>query len=79
MLDSMEQLKQVAPWLVDTQDSDDLDSLDHEELKNQMKEVLGFLENAQATVDGMDKDAVVEALSFLNKAKTIIKQHGDEL
>ena len=44
-----------------------------------MKEVLGFLENAQATVDGMDKDAVVEASSFLNKAKTIIKQHGDEL
>ena len=79
LLDSMEQFKQVAAWLVDSQDSDDLDSLGHEELKNQMKEVLGFLANAQVTVDGMDKDAVVEALSFLNKEKTIIKQHGDEL
>lgn len=79
LVDSVEQFKQVVPLLLDTLDSDDLNSLGYEELKNRMKEVLGFLVKVEATVDGMDKDTVVEALSFLNKEKTIIKQHGDEL
>lgn len=79
LVDSVEQFKQVVPLLLDTLDSDDLNSLGYEELKNRMKEVLGFLVKVEATVDGMDKDTVVEALSFLNKARTVIKQRNNEL
>ena len=79
LLDSMEQFKQVTTWLVETQDSDYLNSLSYEELKKQMNEALSFLANAYATVDRMDKDAVMEVLSLLNKATTIIKQYKDEL
>ena len=64
---------------METQDSDYLNSLSYEELKKQMNEALSFLANAYATVDRMDKDAVMEVLSLLNKATTIIKQYKDEL
>ena len=78
LVDSVEQFKQVAPLLLDNLDSDDLNSLGYNELMMKMKEVLDYLTNAQATVDRMDKDALVEALSFLIKARTIIRQYDKE-
>ena len=78
LIDSIKQFRDVAQWLLDTEDSDDLSSLDDEELKNQMKDRLSFLANAQATVDKMDKNEVVNALSCLNKVTTVIKEYNEE-
>ena len=78
LIDSMEQFKKVSHWLVETQDSDDLNSLSDGELKMQMKEALSFLGNAQEMIDRLDRDAAMDVLYFLNKATTAIKQYDDE-